>query len=85
MKSDIYVLFIVLQFNKKMVCEFQAPPSMISNQQRTEAETIFMNFRRTKCPYQICKYIFGKYFFNFHHTVFISLKKELFLIAIQFY
>ncbi|XKL67378.1 hypothetical protein PGB90_002869 [Kerria lacca] len=35
-----------------------APPSMISNQQRTEAETIFMNFRRTKCPYQICKYIF---------------------------
>lgn len=47
---------------------FQAAPSLITHVQRTEAEAVFMNFRRTKCPYQICRYIFGEllvvYFLN---------------------
>ena len=31
------------------------PPSLVSPQERHAAETIFLNFRKSKCPYQMCK------------------------------
>nr|XP_046471552.1 exportin-4-like isoform X1 [Neodiprion pinetum] len=34
-----------------------APPNLITGQQRQSAETVFLNFRKTKSPYQLCREI----------------------------
>ncbi|XP_067013326.2 exportin-4 isoform X2 [Anabrus simplex] len=34
-----------------------APPTVVTSQQRHEAESIFLNFRKTKAPYALCKHI----------------------------
>ncbi|XP_029049144.1 exportin-4-like [Osmia bicornis bicornis] len=34
-----------------------APPNLISTQQRRSAEEVFLNFRKTKCPYELCRQI----------------------------
>jgi hypothetical protein len=31
------------------------PPGLVTPEQRHAAETIFLNFRKSKCPYQMCK------------------------------
>lgn len=35
-----------------------APPQYITGEQRNAAEAVFMNFRKTKAPYGLCKHIF---------------------------
>lgn len=35
-------------------CYFQAPPNLVTHQQRQAAEAIFLDFRQTKTPYQLC-------------------------------
>ncbi|XP_012280513.1 exportin-4 isoform X2 [Orussus abietinus] len=34
-----------------------APPNLVSAEQRRSAETIYLNFRKTKSPYQLCRQI----------------------------
>ncbi|XP_011647101.1 exportin-4-like isoform X1 [Pogonomyrmex barbatus] len=34
-----------------------APPNLITSEQRQSAETVFINFRKTKSPYQLCQQI----------------------------
>lgn len=36
---------------------FQAPPNLVSPDQRREAEAIILDFRKIKSPYQLCKEI----------------------------
>lgn len=36
---------------------FQASPNIISVEQRKSAEEVFLNFRKTKSPYQLCQQI----------------------------
>lgn len=36
---------------------FQAPPNLVTPQQRQSAEAVFLEFRKTKSPYQLCREI----------------------------
>ena len=31
------------------------PPNLVTPQQRSQAERLFLQFRKTKCPYSMCK------------------------------
>ena len=43
----------------------QTPSLALTPEERHAAENVFLQFRRTKQPYNICKQIFGKVFFFF--------------------
>lgn len=42
--------------------ESQAPAQAVTSEERHAAEQIFLEFRRTKQPYNLCRYILGKSF-----------------------
>ena len=48
--------------NDMFSCYFKikAPPQAITSEERHAAENIFLEFRKTKQPYSICRHILGK-------------------------
>ena len=34
------------------------PPNLVNPEQRSAAESLFLQFRKTKCPYSMCKVIY---------------------------
>ena len=36
------------------------PPNAVSQEQRAQAEAVFINLRKLSFPYEVCKHIFGE-------------------------
>lgn len=60
MLVSIFLLSLIrnVLFNLSFIGK--ASPSLVSHEQRSAAERVFMNFRKTNMPYSICRYILGK-------------------------
>lgn len=39
---------------------FQAPPDVVTSEQRHEAEQVFLQLRNTKNPFNLCRQLLGK-------------------------
>ena len=51
------------------------PPNLVSPAQRSEAEAVFLNFRKTKCPYTMCKVGLG--WWSIIHKIYWRYKWEV--------
>ena len=53
---------------------WQAPPNVVTSEQRHTAEAVFLNFRKTKSPFGLCKHILGEWVFIILKDIFKKLK-----------
>ena len=59
---DIHIFCVANAICDMFSCFFKtkAPPQAITSEERHAAENIFLEFRKTKQPYGICRHILGK-------------------------
>ncbi|KAK3097618.1 hypothetical protein FSP39_011440 [Pinctada imbricata] len=59
MRQQIFMIFVHCDWSlkRKPPFDFQAPPNVVTSEQRHEAEKIILEFRKTKLPYNVCRFI----------------------------
>lgn len=60
-------------FAEALVCVFQAPPDLVTSEQRHEAEQVFLQLRNTKNPFNLCRQLLGEWWLCDYFFLSVSL------------
>ena len=50
-------LLLLVSTLKPRLCTYQAPPNVVSMEDRRASEAVFMDFRKTRGPFALCRFV----------------------------